>query len=167
MLRAPAPVNFGLIPGIGLGVALVLVPWLGPLVLAASVPVQQFGAVSLGGTALTATKVAIVAALAAFAIQILSRRDDIRFSILFVPYIAWFGAMFISLLGATDVRAGISEMYRWSVTIFALVIALYGIRNQRAIIATALAMGFGVVFEGLLGVVQSIARHRPVELRHH
>ncbi len=156
VLRAPAPVNLGLFPGIAFGVALVLVPWLGPLVLAASVPVQQFGAVTLGGSALTATKVALVAALAAFAIQILSRREDIRISIILIPYLAWFGAMFVSLFGATDVRAGVAEMYRWSVTIFALFIALYGIRTQRAVIATAVAMSFGVIFEGLLGVVQSI-----------
>lgn len=156
VLRAPSPINLGLVPGITLGVALVLAPWLGPLLLAASVPVQQFGAVGFGGASLTATKVALVAALAALLIQLISRRDDIRFSLLFVPYIAWFGAMILSLHAAVDVRAGLAELYRWGVTLFALFIALYGIRSQRAVLGTAAAMGFGVIFEALLGVIQSV-----------
>ncbi len=133
-----------------------LVPWLGPLILAASVPVQQFAAISLGGSSLTATKVAIAAALAAFLIQLLSRRESLRGSILLVPYIAWFGAMALSLHGAVDVKAGITEIYRWGVTFFALIVALYGIRSRRAIIFTAIAMGLGVIFEGLLGVAQTL-----------
>lgn len=156
VLRAPAPINIGLIPGIAFGVVLVLVPWLGPLILAASVPVQQFGAVSAGGIGLTATKIAIVATLAAFLIQLLSRREALRGSILILPYLAWFGAMMLSLRNATDVNAGLAELYRWGVTLFALIIALYGIRTGKAIVYTGIAMGFGVAFEGLLGVVQSL-----------
>ncbi len=156
VLRAPTPINLGLFPGLAFGLAVVLVPWLAPLFLTASVPIQEYHAVPFGGTTLTATKVALVIALAAFAIQIISRRDSLRGSFLLVPYAAWFGAMMLSLRGATDVRAGIAELYRWAVTIFALVIALYAIRSRKAIIWTAVAMGFGVIFEGLLGVVQSI-----------
>jgi hypothetical protein len=120
VLRAPAPIDIGFFPGIAFGLAVVLVPWLGPLVLAASVPIQQFGATSMGGVSLTATKVAIAAAAAAFLVQILSRREELRGSILMIPYLAWFGAMALSLYGATDVTAGVAEMYRWGVTFFAL-----------------------------------------------
>ena len=156
ILRAPTPINLAIFPGIAFGLALVFVPWLGPLFLALSVPVQQFGSVSMGGVGLTATKVALASSFAALLVQILSRRDSLRGSILFVPYLAWFGAMMLSLHGAVDMHAGLAELYRWGVTLFALTLALYGIRSGRAIIFTSVAMGLGVMFEGLLGVVQSI-----------
>ena len=156
ILRAPSPINLALFPGIAFGLAVVLVPWLGPMLLAVSVPVQQFGSISMGGVGLTATKVAIAASLAALLIQLVSRRETLRGSILLVPYFAWFGAMILSLHGAVDMRAGLAELYRWSVTLFALAVALYGIRTGRSVLFTSIAMGFGVIFEGLLGVVQSI-----------
>ncbi|MGA7672539.1 MAG: O-antigen ligase family protein [Nitrolancea sp.] len=156
VLRAPSPVNLGFFPGVAFGLAVVLVPWLGPLILALSVPVQQFGSVSMGGVGLTATKVAIAASLAAFLIQIVSRREALRGSILLVPFVAWYGAMSLSLRGAVDMNAGFAELYRWGVALFALVVALYGIRTGRAVIFTSVAMGLGVVFEGLLGVVQTV-----------
>ena len=161
VLRAPSPINVGFFPGVAFGLAVVLIPWLGPLILVASVPIQQFGSVPFGGSTMTATKVALVAALAAFLIQIISRRQALRGSILLLPYIAWFGAMMLSLHGATDIRAGIAELYRWGVTLFALIVALYGIRSRRAVLFTGIAMGFGVIFEGLLGVAQSLLHSGP------
>jgi O-antigen ligase len=69
--------------------------------------------------------------------------------------------MLISLHGAVDVKAGLAEIYRWVVTLVALVVALYGIRHRTAILATAVAMGFGVFFEGLLGVFQTLRDQGP------
>ncbi len=156
ILRAPAPINLAFFPAIAFGLVVVCVPWLGPLLLAVSVPVQQFGSISMGGVGLTATKLAIAASLAALLIQLVSRRESLRGSILLIPYLAWFGAMILSTHGAIDMHASLAELYRWSVTLFALLVALYGIRTGRSVLFTSMAMGFGVVFEGLLGVVQTI-----------
>ncbi|HEX3723088.1 MAG TPA: O-antigen ligase family protein [Nitrolancea sp.] len=161
LLLAPYPVNVGIIPGIVFGVILVFVPWAGPLILAASVPVQEFHSLPFGGLTLTATKVALVASAAAFIIQLVSRRDKLRGSILFIPYLVFIGAMLLSLRGAVDIHDGIAEIYRWTVTLFALALALYGIRSRAAILATAFAMGFGVIFEGLLGVFQTLRDQGP------
>lgn len=156
LLGAPEPLNVAILPGIVAAIILVLVPWTGPLALVLSIPVQEYHALSFGGLSLTATKFALAAAVAAFAIQIVSRRESLRGSILLVPYVAFIGTMLISLHGAVDINAGLAEIYRWSVTLVALVIALYGIRHRTAIIAVAVAMGFGVFFEGLLGVFQTL-----------
>jgi O-antigen ligase len=161
VLFAPYPINIGIVPGIVFGTILVLVPWAGPLALVASVPLQEFHALPFGGMTLTATKVALAAAAAAFLIQVVSRRDNLRGSILFVPYLAFLGTMILSLHGAVDIHAGIAEIYRWAVTLFALAIALYGIRSRVSILATAVAMGFGVIFEGLLGVFQTLRDTGP------
>ena len=161
VLFAPTPVNLALAPGIVFGAILVLVPWAGPLALVASVPVQEFHALPFGGMTLTATKVALAAAAAAFLIQLVSRRDKLRGSFLFVPYLVFLGTMILSLRGAVDIHAGIAEIYRWTVTLFALAIALYGIRSRVAILATTVAMGFGVSFEGLLGVIQTLRDTGP------
>jgi O-antigen ligase len=161
VLRAPEPLNLALLPGIVFGTILVLIPWTGPLALVLSIPVQEYHALPFGGLSLTATKIALAAAVAAFAIQIVSRRESMRGSILLVPYIAFIGTMCLSLRGAVDINAGVAEIYRWVVTLVALVIALYGIRHRSAIIATAVAMGFGVFFEGLLGVFQTLRDQGP------
>jgi O-antigen ligase len=161
VLVAPEPINVVLLPGIVVGLIVVLVPWTGPLALVLSIPVQEYHALPFGGLSLTATKVALALAVAAFAIQVVSRRETLRGSILLVPYLAFIGTMLISLHGAVDLNAGLAEIYRWVVTLVALVIALYGIRHRTAIIATAVAMGFGVFFEGLLGVFQTLRDQGP------
>lgn len=161
VLRAPQPLNIALLPGLVFGAILVLTPWTGPLALVLSIPFQEYHALPFGGVTLTATKVALVAAVAAFAIQVVSRRESLRGSILLVPYLAFIGTMFLSLRGAVDINAGLAEIYRWTVTLVALVIALYGIRHRSAIMATAVAMGFGVFFEGLLGVFQTLRDQGP------
>ncbi len=161
VIGAPEPFNLVLLPGIVLATIVVLVPWTGPLALVLSIPVQEYHALSVGGISLTATKLALAAAVAAFAIQIVSRRESLRGSVLLVPYFAFIGTMLISLRGAVDLNAGLAEIYRWTVTLIALVLALYGIRQRTAIIATAVAMGFGVFFEGLLGVFQTVRDQGP------
>jgi O-antigen ligase len=161
VLFTPDPLNVAILPGIVFATILILVPWAGPLALVLSIPVQEYHALPFGGLSLTATKIALVAAVVAFAIQVVSRRESLRGSILLVPYIAFIGTMLISLHGAVDLNAGLAEIYRWTVTLVALVIALYGIRHRTAIIATAVAMGCGVFFEGLLGVFQTLRDQGP------
>jgi len=112
VLVAPEPINVVLLPGIVVGLIVVLVPWTGPLALVLSIPVQEYHALPFGGLSLTATKVALALAVAAFAIQVVSRRETLRGSILLVPYLAFIGTMLISLHGAVDLKAGLAEIYR-------------------------------------------------------
>ena len=119
VLFTPEPLNLAILPGLVFATILVLVPWTGPLALVLSIPVQEYHALPFGGLSLTATKIALAVAVAAFAIQVVSRRESLRGSILLVPYLAFIGTMLISLHGAVDINAGLAEIYRWAVTLVA------------------------------------------------
>lgn len=161
LLALPFPANLIIVPALAVGVAYLLVPALAPIALVASVPVQLAGAVSIGGIQLTATKVALAAAVVAFLLQLLTRHDSIRGSVIIIPYLAYLVAMVISLYAAVDVREGVAEIYRWIVPLFAFVLVLYGVRTRRAVLAIPVVLSACVLAESAGGSVQSLLALGP------
>ena len=161
IVRQPFPVNLGIVPAAGVAVAYLLVPVVSPLLLIASVPMQTVGAFSLGGTGLTATKVALAGSVAVLLIHLVTRRDSLRGSIVLVPYVGYLLTMLLSLKVAQDLGAGFTEIYRWVVTLFAFVLVLYAVRSRRAMLWIVVVMGVGVLGQVAYGAIQSLLALGP------
>lgn len=156
ILNQPFPLNVAVIPGAAIGVAYLLYPLLGPLLLVASVPVQLVGASSFAGVGLSATKLALGGAVAAFVIQVVARRERLRGSTILAPYIAYLLAMVISLDAAQSLGSALAEIYRWVVTLVAFVLVLYAVRSRRAVLAMVLVFAVGAIAEAGLGTIQAL-----------
>jgi O-antigen ligase len=154
IVAVPFPINLAIAPGLAVGVGFLVSPLFGFIALVASVPVQDAGAVS-AGVVLTATKLALAGVAATIVLQLLIRGERVRGSRLLFAFALYIGTMFISLFRATSILAGLADIYRWLVALFALVLALYAIRDRRGALLLASAMGAGALAEGLLGVFQS------------
>lgn len=156
ILSQPFPLNLLAIPAIAAGIALLLVPALAPILLVVSVPIQEAGALSVGGMALTATKLALAALIAITAIHLLARKEEIRWSAIAVPFIGYLLAMGLSLTQAVDLRSGGAEIFRWVVALLAFLTVLYAVRSTRAILALATLIALTTMGEVAYGAVQSI-----------
>lgn len=156
ILTQPFPINLLVIPAIAAGIALLLVPALAPILLVASVPIQETGVVDIGGIGLTATKLALAALIAFTAIHLLSRKDEIRWSVIVVPFIGYLLAQILSLTQAADLRSGGAEVFRWTVALLAFLTVLHAVRSTRAILALAAIIGLATLGEAAYGVLQSL-----------
>jgi O-antigen ligase len=156
ILTQPFPINLLVIPAIAAGIVLLLVPALAPILLVVSVPVQDAGALHLGGTTLTATKLALAALIAVTAIHMLTRKDDIRWSVIAVPFIGYLLAQGLSLTQAVDLQAGVAEIFRWTVALLAFLTVLLAIRSARAILMLAALVGLATLGEAAYGALQSL-----------
>ncbi|MBX6342697.1 MAG: O-antigen ligase family protein, partial [Thermomicrobiaceae bacterium] len=161
VVTLPRPMGVALGPALVVGLAALLLPAVAPILLVASVPVQEAGAVALGGVALTATKLALGLAVALALVHLVTARRAIHGSWLLVPYLAYLTTMAISLHGARDTRAGLAEMYRWGVTLAAFVLVTNFVRSRRAVLGLAGLVALGPLAEVGLGVVQSVQRLGP------
>ncbi|HLI52435.1 MAG TPA: O-antigen ligase family protein, partial [Thermomicrobiaceae bacterium] len=161
ILVLPFPINLALVPAVLLALGYLLQPALAPLLLVLSVPVQTAGAVSMGGSQITATKLALAATVLAVLIYLFARRLRPRGSVILIPFFAYLLTMFISLRNAVSYSAAFTEIYRWVVTLFAFVLVLYCIRSRRALLAFPPVIALGVYFEVGSGTVQSIFKLGP------
>lgn len=141
------------------GLLLLRWPWLGVALLVASVPAQQVGAA--GGGALTLTRAALASAAFGLLLWWTFGRRPVVTSALILPFIGLVGWLFVTAHVARDVGASSSDLFRWSIALFAFFAALQVMvgtseRIVTAIIATiaiagALEAGFGTAL-GLLGL---------------
>ncbi len=161
VVTLPRPMGVALGPALVVGLAALLLPAVAPILLVASVPVQEAGAAAMGGVALTATKLALALAVALALVHLVTARRAIHGSWLLVPYLAYLTTMAISLHGARDARAGLAEMYRWGVTLVAFVLVTNFVRSRRAVLGLAGLVALGPLAEVGLGVVQSVQRLGP------
>lgn len=156
ILTQQFPINLLVIPAIAAGIGLLLVPALAPILLVVSVPIQDAGALSVGGTGLTATKLALAALVAVTAVHLLTRKDEIRWSIIVAPFLAYLLIQGLSLTQAVDIRSGVAEIFRWTVAFLAFLAVLHAVRSARAILALAALVGLATLGEATYGVLQSL-----------
>lgn len=161
ILRLPFPFGPAIIVAAVAGLALLLAPWFGLAALVISVPVQDAGAFAFGGVALTATKLALAGVVVMLVFQLTQRGERIRGSSVLLVFGLYIATMFISLFAASSLAAGFAEIYRWLVSFFALLFALYAIRTRRHILIVVSLMGAGALFEAMFGVAQSVLNLGP------
>ena len=134
-------------------------PWLGVVLLVASVPAQQLG--SVGGGAFTLTRASLVAAVAGLLFWWTVDRRPVVGSRLALPMVAFIGWMFVTSHSARDLGAASSDLFRWIIALFAFLTAIQILIGTSERITTAVVLtiglagaieaGFGIVL-GLLGL---------------
>lgn len=161
ILRLPAPLNLLVVPGALLGTLLLVAPALAPILLIASVPVQDVGAVSLGVQTLTATKAAVAATAVMLPLVLLARRQLLRLPPLAVAIVLYILTQVISLHAARELLPGFAEIYRWTVMLLALLAVIHFVRGRAAIVWLSVIVAAGAIGEAALGTVQAVLGLAP------
>lgn len=149
--------------GSAIVLALLRAPWLGVLLLVASVPAQEFGALQAGGQSLTLTRAVFPLAVAGYVISLVIKRDAIHGSRIVAPFAAFVGVMAVSLVWAGSLSSTAAEIGRWSTALVSFVILVHFLAgsSQRRLIAFVGVMALGGVFEATFGVTQSFLALGP------
>lgn len=147
--------------------ALLRAPWLGVLILVASVPAQEFGALQAGGQSLTLTRAAFPLAVAGYIIAVLIKREPLASSRLTLPYVGFVGVVVASLAWAGSMTAAGAEIGRWLTAFVSFLILLHFLlrASQRRLILFVAVMALGGVFEATFGVTQSFLALGPASFR--
>lgn len=152
-----------LVGGIAVVIALLRYPWLGILLLVASVPAQEFAALQSGGQSLTITRAVFPLAVGGYLIALTVSRQRPSGSRIIVPYLAFVTVMLISITWATSTSAAGAQIGRWFTAIVSFVILLQflvGASRRRLLLFVGI-MALGGVFEATYGVTQSILALGP------
>jgi len=142
-------------------------PWLGVLLLVASVPAQDFGAIIVSGQAMTLTRALFPLALLGYVISLLIKRESVKSSRLIVPYVALVLILGLSLAWAASMEAAAGEVGRWLVALTAFGILLHFLigASERRILAFIVAIASAGVFQATYGVTQSLFAIGPESFR--
>lgn len=148
-------------------IALFRFPWLGALLLLASVSAQEFGAMPLGGQALTVTRAVFPLAVAGYVISILIDRNKLTGTRLIVPYAAFVALVGASVLWSTSISAAGADFGRWAIGLVAFIIFTHFLvtGSRRRILVFIAVMALGGVFQATYGVTQSLLALGPESFR--
>ncbi len=155
------------IGGVVLLLALLRAPWLGVLLLVASVPAQEFGALHAGGQTLTLTRAMFPLAVAGYLISLIVKRERLAGSRTLLWYGAFVGVIAASLVWAGSMGAAGAELGRWLTALVSFVILSHFLlhASERRIILFVGVLAFGGVFEATFGVTQSFLALGPESFR--
>ena len=161
-----------LLVGAAIGAFVVLIvllryPWLGVLLLVASVPAQDFGALQIGGQSLTLTRAMFPLALLGYLIALIVGAERVRGSRVLVPYLVFVSIVVISSASASSMAAVGSEIGRWLTAFIAFVVLLHFLidSSRKRLLALVSVMALGGVFQATYGVTQSIFAIGPDSFR--
>jgi O-antigen ligase len=160
LIILPFPLDAALIVVPLGGVLAFTAPFLLPLALIASVPVQDLMPLP-ADVPLTATRAAIAGGLAIAPLVIIAKSFPIRYSRLMLVVIVYLALMVASLLNATSSSPGYAEMYRWVVALFAFWLVVQFIRTHRHVIALAAVIAAAALAQGALGAAQTLLGWGP------
>ncbi|RIK40091.1 MAG: hypothetical protein DCC58_14410 [Chloroflexi bacterium] len=152
-----------LLAAIGAGLLVLRHPWLAGVLLVASVPVQQVGAVGAGGASLTATRICLLVALAAAIIRWSALAQPVILHRGLALYACFLLVLLLSVHGATNVSAGISELARWCIAFVAFGCFLQWCDPARPmhVVMLAGAVVAATAAEALYGLFQSVRAVGP------
>lgn len=156
-----------LLGAIAVVIALFRFPWLGALLLLTSVSAQEFGAIPVGGQALTVTRAVFPLAIAGYLISILIDRQQLAGTRLVVPYVAFVGVVGASMLWSSSITAAGAELGRWTIGLVAFIIFTHFLvtGSRRRILVFVAVMALGGVFQATYGVTQSLLALGPESFR--
>jgi len=142
-----------------MAVVLLRHPWVSVALLVATVPVQQIGSVA----GVTATRAALVAALACSAAALLLAREPLRGTRLVIPFLAllvWMGA---TIVVAQDPGAAAAELFRWSTALIAFVLAAHFLLSgsRARIVGFIAAIAIAGALEAIAGTVLGLIGFGP------
>jgi O-antigen ligase len=144
-----------LLGGVLIGTLILIRPVIGLYLLILSVPIQDAGALSVGSTTLTATKVIVILALAAWLVRRLAVRDEQPLRApLAIPFVLLLLAMTMSLFAARSTGAALSELLRWVEAFLTYVIAADLIRTRKQLVLAVGVLLAGPLVEAIYGLRQ-------------
>jgi putative inorganic carbon (HCO3(-)) transporter len=151
-----------LVGGVVLGLALVVWPGLGLLLLPLAVPFGSLREVSLVGLNASATEALLAATLAAWIARMLAtRRLDFGRPVLLLPLLGFIGAIFVSLTQATALPPAAKETIKW-LEVVAVYLAVCGlVRSRRQVTLLLGALLLAGSAEALLGIGMALQRSGP------
>lgn len=157
----------GVVGGLVVLLTMLRFPWIGVLLLVASVPAQDFGAISFGSQVLTVTRAMFPLAVSGYLISIVIRRDQLAGTRLAFPLVAFVGIVVASITWAGSVSSAGAEAGRWLVALVAFLVLTHFLANssQRRIAAFVIVMAVGGVFQATYGVTQSVLALGPESFR--
>ena len=152
----PPPLNLAAALGVAIAVVTLLRPTWALYLVILSVPVQDVGAARVGGVAITATKVLVPMALAAWLVLRLTRgRFQFARSWLTLPYIAFVAALGASSLNALNQMVALTETARWLQALGIFLMTLDVIRSRRDLFGLVGALLLGGAFQAGVGLAQT------------
>ncbi len=150
-------VVIGLVAGLAAFLLVSRYPEYGLYLLVLSVPGQVYTSLSLGGSKVTLTQLAVLLALAGwFGNRAVTRQPFIPRPIpLLVPFYGlYLLVMLISLTVAKSTGDSLNEISRWLIATFAYLLTVSVIRTRKQLWALVFCLCIGPVAEGLLGWAQ-------------
>lgn len=147
--------------------ALLRAPWLGVLMLVASVPAQEFGALQAGDQSLTLTRAMFPLAIAGYVISLAIKRDVVSGTRITALFAAYVGVMILSLGWADSMSSAGAEIGRWITALLSFIILVHFLiqASERRVILFVAAIALGGVFEATFGVTQSFLAIGPASFR--
>jgi len=161
LARAPITWAMALLVGIIGGVLLLIRPAIGLYALAIAIPFGSVRTLSVGGVNLSLAQPILALTLAAMVAPLLAyRRSTALRSGVTMATMGLVGALALSLLPASDLRAAGTELLKWIEFALLLACAAITIREQesRWLVAALLLAGMA---EGLLGIYQFLRQVGP------
>lgn len=130
-------------------------PVIGLILVVLSVPIQDVGAISIGSFSLTATKVIVVLALAAWLLNRLASKDERLINApLLLPFAFLLLIMTASTLVARSLGDSFSELFRWTEAFLTYVMATYLLRTRRQVFLMVGVVLAGPILEAVGGLRQ-------------
>lgn len=130
-------------------------------VLLAIVPVQAYGAVSLGPIHLTFTKAMIFASMCAWALRVTAGRRPIRGGAIAALFTAYVVVLCLSVVDAINIGDWAEEVYRWSSALFVYLIAIEIIHDVRSARPAVIGTAIGVIGASMVGLYQVVGGLGP------
>lgn len=162
-LRLPADMFIVLPAGISIGLAILRLPWLAGLLLVASVPLQQGGAVGAGGASLTGTRVCLAVAIAAVVLWWTVCRREVVLDASVILWAVLLLLLLASSLVARDQTRSAAEVTRWLIAFgaFAILLQFFGSGERRGALLLAATVAIAAAAEALYGVALSMRSVGP------
>ncbi|MGH2559820.1 MAG: O-antigen ligase family protein [Thermomicrobiales bacterium] len=126
-----------------------------------SVPLQDAGALSIGGTTLTWTKVVVGAAVLAWLIRMLAEPADVRLDATSVAFLALVVILMVSVINAQSRGAWAGEVYRWAIALVVYLMATSATRDSRYPAVVVGASAIAVIGASAIGLGQVITSAGP------
>jgi O-antigen ligase len=161
ILALPIKWSFALLSTATLALVAFLRPFTAFPLLALSIPLGSIREIGIGPARVGLTELAVVLVAGVWLARRLVLREEWRgFGPIFVPFLALYGAMLVSILQASSLEHSLKELLKWGEVLLVYLILCTSLREKEVpwVIGGLLLAG---LVEGLVGVYQFFTRTGP------
>jgi O-antigen ligase len=155
LVLIPWPVGMVLASGIIFVLAVVHWPFLLPLGLILSVPLQDVLRFSLGGMAITTTQAFILLAILLGPLIVLRRQIRLFYPGIAVATTVLIAIQVLSLGFARNTLYGVATIYRWTAALLVFLLIIHLVESRRSVVVLAVGLVVAALGEVAFGILQS------------